>query len=800
MFQQVEYNKKYISEMRPVFNKRAFYSDTTSDYVTPAEPLAFDVVTIRLRARKNNLDRAFLIGKNKKQDVPDRHIMTKVETENGFDYYACDIQMDNQKYTYYFEVQAGNLTAYFDVRGLVHEQNDYYSFVIIPGLKTPDWAKGAVMYQIYVDRFCNGDVTNDVQTGEYCYINEQVRKVDDWYRYPAAMDVREFYGGDLQGVINKMDYLKDLGVEVIYFNPLFVSPSNHKYDIQDYDYIDPHIGKIVCEQGENLHPGQTDNVAATKYINRVTNKANLEASNELFVKVVEEAHKRGMRVILDGVFNHCGSFNKWLDRERIYENAEGYEKGAYISGDSPYRSYFDFKEEHWPYNGSYDGWWGHNTLPKLNYENSKQLYEYILHIGRKWVSPPFNADGWRLDVAADLGHSPEFNHRFWKEFRRAVKQANPDAIILAEHYGKTRDWLQGDEWDTVMNYDAFMEPVTWFLTGMEKHSDDYRADLLGNADAFWGAMKHHTASFAMPSWQVAMNELSNHDHSRFMTRTNHKVGRTATLGPQAAEKDINKSVFMEGVVMQMTWMGAPTIYYGDEAGLCGFTDPDNRRTYPWGREDHYLIRFHKDIIRLRNENPELRTGSIKNIDSDYNYLAYGRFNRNGQCLILINNNDHEITKEVNVWELGTKMQGAAKVLMQTAFDQYNMDGQLYPLDAGKITITLPRFSSTILKYVDEVVTVRDDRARDEANKEGSDVNNSAQTENADRNLADISQASADSDSARTVPENTFAPVSAAHSVSGQESAEQAFSEPAAHEQEEELSEEEIMRRRRRFIF
>ena len=619
---QIEYNQQYIANMRPVFNRRALFSDTTKEYVTPAEPSRYDLVTIRFRTAKNNVDRVFLVCQGEK------HLMSKVESREKFDFYACKLQLNNEKISYYFEIQSGHLTGYFDVRGLVQEVNEYYGFVIIPGFKTPDWAKGAVMYQIYVDRFCNGDPTNDVQTGEYCYINEQVNRVEDWNRYPATMDVREFYGGDLQGVLDKMDYLQDLGVEVIYFNPLFVSPSNHKYDIQDYDYIDPHFGKIVDERGELLSEGQKENREAGKYINRVTNRANLEASNQLFAKVVEEAHRRGMHVILDGVFNHCGSFNKWMDRERIYENAEGYEKGAYVSADSPYRSYFDFHDDNkWPYNESYDGWWGHNTLPKLNYENSKQLMDYVLYIAKKWVSPPYNADGWRLDVAADLGHSQDFNHHFWQEFRRAVKEANPNAIILAEHYGNTRDWLQGDEWDTVMNYDAFMEPVTWFLTGMEKHSDDFREDLLGNAESFWGAMKHHTASFAMPSWQVAMNELSNHDHSRFLTRTNHKVGRTNTLGPEAAEQDINKAVFREAVVMQMTWTGAPTIYYGDEAGVCGFTDPDNRRTYPWGREDKELIAFHKDIIRLRRENDELRTGSLKYVDSDYNFLAYARFSQ-----------------------------------------------------------------------------------------------------------------------------------------------------------------------------
>ena len=166
-------------------------------------------------------------------------------------------------------------------------------------------------------------------------------------------------------MLDKLDYLQELGVEVIYFNPLFVSPSNHKYDIQDYDYIDPHFGKIVKNDGELMKDWETENKYASRYITRVTDKANLEASNQLFIRLVEELHRRGMRVILDGVFNHCGSFNKWMDRERIYENQEGYEPGAYVSQDSPYRSFFKFHNEHeWPYNSFYDGWLGHDTLPK----------------------------------------------------------------------------------------------------------------------------------------------------------------------------------------------------------------------------------------------------------------------------------------------------------------------------------------------------------------------------------------------------------------------------------------------------
>ncbi len=694
-FQKAEKNQMYMAGMRPVFNRKALFSDLTEDYVCPPEPSAYEEVTIYFRSGRNNIDKVFLVDKGQK------HIMTKVDSNAYFDFYALSIQLEDEKLSYYFEVHAGKISCYYDMRGVTKDINEYYHFQLIPGFKTPDWAKGAVFYQIYVDRFYNGDPSNDVLTNEYQYIGDKTVRVEDWNKYPAAMGVREFYGGDLQGVLDKMDYLQDLGVDVIYFNPLFVSPSNHKYDIQDYDYIDPHFGKIVHDEGELLRPDQKENRFATRYIDRISNKDNLEASNELFAEVVKEAHRRGMKVILDGVFNHCGSFNKWLDRERIYENAPGYEIGAYIDKNSPYHNYFHFLDENrFPYNGSYDGWWGHDTLPKLNYENSRQLLDYVLYIGRKWVSPPYNADGWRLDVAADLGHSPEFNHRFWQEFRQAVKMANPNAIILAEHYGSPKDWLQGKEWDTVMNYDAFMEPVTWFLTGMQKHSDDYREDMRGNADSFWGAMRHHSANFSMPSLLVAMNELSNHDHSRFLTRTNHRVGRTNTLGPHAANEGVNKAVMREAVVIQMTWPGAPTIYYGDEAGVCGFTDPDNRRTYPWGHEDHEMISFHKDIIRIHKSHKEFLTGSLKYLDADYNVIAYGRFNKMGKSVILVNNNDYEITKELSVWYLGIPKECMLKQLLLTTAEGYTTENKEYPVVAGKVSITIPKTSAIILRYAD----------------------------------------------------------------------------------------------------
>lgn len=684
--------ERYMMQMRPVLSKKALFSDGTKDYRSPAEPRENDKVTIRFRTKRDNVDMVWLCSREKKQR------MKRTETKWDFDYYSVEIQLGSEPFFYYFKVVTGILECYYDRYGVNDKPREEYYFCIVPGFSTPEWAKGAVMYQILVDRFYNGNPAGDVLDGEYYYVDGPTKHVENWAHCPQGISVREFYGGDLEGVRQKLDYLQELGIEVLYFNPLFVSPSNHKYDCQDYDYIDPHVSNIVVDEGAVLPEGCKDNTQVARYITRVTDKRNLEASNAYFAKFVEEVHAHGMKIILDGVFNHCGSFHKWLDREKLYEQQGGYAPGAYVSGESPYRDFFAFQnQEAWPDNGSYEGWWGFETLPKLNYEGSQELWNYVLDIGRKWVSPPYNVDGWRLDVAADLGHSPEVNHRFWKEFRKAVKEANPNAVILAEHYGDPKSWLLGDEWDTIMNYDAFMEPITWFLTGMEKHSDEYRGECFGNPGDFEGAMRHHMTRFMTSSLQCAMNELSNHDHSRFLTRTNKKVGRAEQLGTDAAGRGINKAVMKEAVVFQMTWPGAPTLYYGDEAGQVGFTDPDNRRTYPWGSEDMDLLNFHREMIRIHKEHEAFKTGSIQFVWGEYNFLCYARYNRREHFLVVLNNDAVSRTVEMVVWPVGLPKECELEQIMYSHEGGYSTNPVTYEVKGGKLNITLTEFSAVVLR-------------------------------------------------------------------------------------------------------
>lgn len=669
----------------------AIFADETENFRTPVSPVVGDNMAIKLRTGHDNVDRACVVVEDEELE------MSIASGDKVFDYYMAQYAIsDDKPLHYYFKIYKDDRVYCYNKQGLVKDINSDYNFVIIPNFDIPQWAKGAVMYQIYVDRFYNGDKTNDVLDDEYAYLGGTAKQIKDWNAPVANMDVCNFYGGDLQGVIDKMDYLAGLGIDVIYFNPIFVSPSNHKYDIQDYDSIDPHYGVIVKDGGSTLAENTKDNTEATMYMIRTTDKENIEASNKLFAHLVDIAHSKGIKIILDGVFNHCGAFNKWLDREGFYSR-NGYPAGAYQSGNSKYHDFFKWNGGHWPYNECYDGWWAHSNHPKLNYENSQELYDYIMEIGRKWVSPPYNADGWRLDVAADLGSSKEFNMKFWRDFRKAVKTANPNAVILAEHYGDPKDWLMGDQWDSVMNYDAFMEPITWFLTGMEKHSEQYNNNKYNNAYEFENSMRYFMSRFSIESLSVSMNELSNHDHSRFLTRTNKKVGRLYNMGAEAADTDTNPAIMREAVVFQMTWIGAPTIYYGDEVGMTGWTDPDNRRTFPWGREDMDLLNYHKKLINIHKSSKAFATGSLDYLYMDYGIICYGRWNKDDKYIVILNNNDSEREILAPAWRIELPNNNKMVSILESDYNGWNDGGTMYTVDNGCVKVKVKGFGCCIIK-------------------------------------------------------------------------------------------------------
>lgn len=682
-----------------MINRRAIFADESTTFKKPYEPTAGEVVTLYFRTLENDVLRVYAVINGIKRT------MTKVAKFQNFDFYKVTFTCTEKPVKYHFEAYDDDDTVCYNRMGCSENNQAEYDFGFVPGFKVPDWAKGTVFYQIFPDRFYNGNYANDVVDNEYYYTGGHSKRIWQWDKFPDTLDVRCFYGGDLQGVKQKLDYLQDLGVEAIYFNPIFVSPSNHKYDTQDYEYIDPHLAVIEEDDDRVMQYWEHHNGYAPKYIKRVTSKVNLEKSNEFFAELVKDAHSRGIRVIIDGVFNHCGSFNKWLDREGIYLNKDGYEAGAFQSAKSPYRKYFKFKkplEAH----SEYEGWWDFATLPKLNYEQSAELEDYVLNAGSKWVSEPFNVDGWRLDVAADLGHSSKYNHRFWRRFRDRVRSANPESFVFAEHYGNPEEWFNGCEWDSVMNYDAFMEPVTWFLTGMEKHSNAFDGSKLWDGKQFFDSMFKNMSRFPRPALDSALNQLSNHDHSRFLTRTNMTVGTTQTRGPFAAGENVDKRVLALGVLIQMTWVGSPGIYYGDEAGQVGWTDPDSRRTYPWGKEDFELINLHKTLIGLRKQFHCMKVGSLKRLDAGDGFITYGRFDCDDAAIIVINCTDGDLRVTVPVWELGVPWQGKVVRKFVCEGSGFSTEERYEEVKHGRMFVSLRAKSGIIYHYKynsDEVV-------------------------------------------------------------------------------------------------
>lgn len=519
---------------------------------------------------------------------------------------------ENHK-TYFY----GNNTINQGGRGEVYElsPNSYQITVYKDDYKTPDWFKDSVMYQIFVDRFYNG---ND--NGIILNKKEESTIHDDWYELPeyhsdsksGEFTCRDFFGGNLPGIIKKLSYLKELGIDVIYLNPIFESPSNHKYNTSDYMKIDSMFG-----------------------------------DNKIFKSLCQNAAQLDIRVILDGVFSHTGS-------DSIYFNSEGRYTalGAYQSQDSPYYSWYRFKNH--PH--EYECWWGIKTLPNVN-EMEASYRKYILNdresVIKYWMAQ--GVKGWRLDVADEL---PD---EFIKELRSTVKEIDNDAVIIGEvwedasnklSYDKMREYLLGEELDSTMNY-PFRNMFLSFLLGQ------YNGMQLNNA------IMCLYENYPRESFYSLVNLVGSHDTSRIKTILGGGLKEGTLLREEEALYNLSPEQQLLSAkrikifsLVQMTFPGVPCIYYGDEAGLEGCRDPFNRKTYPWGREDKELIEWYKKLIFLRHHIDALRTGDFLPVYQNndiYGYVriiqnnfdVFGHTKANGFVLILLNRNS-DMSHRVNI--------------------------------------------------------------------------------------------------------------------------------------------------------
>jgi len=435
-----------------------------------------------------------------------------------------------------------------------------------PAFATPAWVRDAVFYQIFPERFDRGEPAQDPLG------------VQPWGSPPTNGN---FMGGNLQGILDRLGYLTDLGVTALYLTPIFHSPSNHKYDTMDYFTVDPHLGDL-----------------------------------KLLRRLVDTCHQRGLHVVLDGVFNHCSDQHPFFLDVKRHGQQSRYWNWFHIRN-WPFPDHFGHHAEvlHW-----YDCWWGFHTLPKLNYHHP-EVEEYFLNVATYWLREA-GTDGWRLDVPNEVIQS------FWPKFRRAVKAVKPDAYIVGEIWDDATPWLQGDQFDAVMNYRFQKALIDYFA---EEHMD---------TRAFDHTLRHLLLAYPEPATAAMLNLLGSHDTARPMTVVRRRDDTRHAL----------ESLKLM-VAMQFTCAGAPCIYYGDEIGLEGDKDPDCRRCYPWGWEKQSddrvqraeLLAYYKTLIAVRKANPALRRGAFHPLEADPQRQLYAFERRcpDNHCIVALNRSGHD---------------------------------------------------------------------------------------------------------------------------------------------------------------
>lgn len=480
-------------------------------------------------------------------------------------------------------------------------------------IQTPNWVKHAIFYQIFPDRFCRGAQMQHPRGIQF----------KPWGTPP---DEQGYQGGDLYGVVEKLGYLKELGINAIYLNPIFSAATNHRYNAYDYLEVDPLLG------GD----------AALRLL-------------------IDEAHKRDIKIVLDGVFNHCG--RGFWPFHHILEN----------NGNSPYIDWFTVSEfPLHPYPTSaeqrpnYACWWNVESLPKLNFYNPG-VRDYLLTVARHWLE--FGIDGWRLDVAEEIR-----DDSFWRKFRQVCKSVNPEAYIVAEIWHEAAHWLQGDMFDAVMNY-QITGPIYNFFGRNTLNTSWHHPDLkLGAIDAA-GFKRDIETLFNRYAWEInfaQMNILDSHDMPRGMWLL----------------KD-NEAAFKLSVLCQMTMPGAPCVYYGDEVGLSAGGDPYCREAFPWKRTEqgvHPFQAFYKQVITLRNNLPALRTGAFAFLYAEGNNLAYQRRLEGQEAIVAFNNGNKKTSNTLN----------ASDLVAKTYYTAWPKDGNTIPVLDGRLHVELPAHSALVL--------------------------------------------------------------------------------------------------------
>lgn len=673
-------------------------------YRTPVGPVpAGTPVTLRLRAYAGDLTAVRLRLWDDRTDTATVLPMTVAASDPAYDYWAVTVTPTHPTVLWYrFIVQDGADTDYYEDDhvvdnlyrgyneggpGRVYDESPDLSFqltVYDPNFRTPDWLKDAVVYQIFPDRFRDGDPSNNVVSGTHFFYGNPTGGITYTAWNAEVIDPRaagpdqnrwseDFYGGDLQGITEKLDYLQSLGVTAVYLNPIFRSPSNHKYDTTTYEEVDPHLGGDVALAG-----------------------------------LLTAAQGRGIRVILDGVFNHTSSDSIYFDKYSRHNTL-----GAYESQSSPYYDWYTFSD--WP--EGYQSWWEYDTLPVLRSSNPEvrtYIYSGTGAIATRWILS--GTAGWRLDVGGDVdpGLTRDPSNDYWEGFRQTVKAASPDAVIIGEEWGDATPWLLGGEWDAVMNYRLRSALLSFLRETRYEDNDNNPSSSGGVLDTITvsqlDAWLHSLVEDYPPeALAVMFNLAGSHDTNRVRFVLSHDqkgAGQSLT----SDETDPYQKML---ALLQFTLPGAPTVYYGDEVGVESpgrfyggkwEDDPYNRVPFPWEDTTGYytarpgIAAFYGLLGRTYAAHPALRTGSLNTLltDDPNRVYVYGRrwiSGTLGDAAVVVLNRHTTQTQTVTFSVNGYLGEGAV-------FTDVLHGGTPYTVSAdGRITVTdLAPMDGALLVY------------------------------------------------------------------------------------------------------
>lgn len=522
------------------------------------------------------------------------------KSENGFSVYTADYVFDTAGIYYYrFEMRNRDGVWYYG-RGENGESvcgenlPEWQLTVYKSSYKTPDFAKGNIIYHVFVDRFNRAD---GVKTKRKYRLHESFSESPEVVSADGKYYADDFFGGNFNGIREKLDYLEELGVGIIYLSPIFKAYSNHRYDTGDYLKVDELLG-----------------------------------TEDDFKRLLDAAHEKGMKVILDGVFNHSGADSLYFNKFGTYDSL-----GAYQSKSSPYYDWYYFKK----FPDEYACWWGCDNVPDLNKSNKD--YRALVFgkngVVEKWQK--LGADGWRLDVVDELPID------FVNLLIKKIKSVNKDALVIGEvwedastkvSYGELRPYLLGDQLDGTMNYPFMNAIIAYVRDGDEKFFKDTVQSILEN--------------YPKETVYCLMNSLGTHDTVRIINALSdvraHGWSKTHKLGyklPDSEYEKAKKKLYLASV-LQFTLPGIPSIFYGDEAGLQGFDDPINRRPYPWGSEDKEILAHYKKLGRIRRENRAVFSGGF-NMRDENGLVAYERASGDDEILIAVNAGADDETLFIN---------------------------------------------------------------------------------------------------------------------------------------------------------